>query len=388
MFVVKATGVNEALQVLTRELVKNGTVQQSRNGPALTLNEPVAVVYETTRYKILTLSTRHEDPTFHVMDALWMLAGRDDVRFLKFFNKRISDYSDDGLRFNGAYGHRIGGVLGYQEDNQLMKVINYLQADFNTRQAVLQIWRQSDLDRISKDKPCNMSVVFKSRKAVSGEVKLDMTVFNRSNDLVWGLCGSNVVQFSMLFELVCSATGYTMGKYTHVTNCLHAYTSGAAGAAWERVRNAKPEDWYSLHPANLLGRQDSYEPSFMYTPVTDDTNTIEDFTYDCALFFAMFDRIQLQYDIKGIGKLPYVKTDFKTAFFKHVVIPMFNLRYMRKVWGEFGLDGFERYRCQTMFSGNNLIVYDKNWSIPVARYYERTAPDFYYKVYHNEPASG
>ena len=45
--------------------------------------------------------------------------------------------------------------------------------------------------------PCNTAIYFKVR-----EGKLNMTVSNRSNDVIWGTFGANVVHMSILQEYV------------------------------------------------------------------------------------------------------------------------------------------------------------------------------------------
>jgi hypothetical protein len=50
-----------------------------------------------------------------------------------------------------------------------------------------------------------------------------MTVYNRSNDLVWGMFGSNVVHFSMLLEFIAISVGVSIGTYTQVSCNPHIY---------------------------------------------------------------------------------------------------------------------------------------------------------------------
>lgn len=61
---------------------------------------------------------------------------------------------------------------------------------------------------------------------------LNMTVVNRSNDLVWGALGANVVHFSFLQEYLAACIGCEVGVYNQFTNNLHVYTE-----RW------KPQEW-------------------------------------------------------------------------------------------------------------------------------------------------
>lgn len=145
-----------------------------------------------------------------------MLAGRQDVEFLRQFNSKIGQFSDDDRIFNAAYGYRWRHHFGH---DQLIEVVEMLRADPNTRQAVIQIWDHHDLVKPTKDKACNTQVIFDTRNH-----RLNMTVFNRSNDIWWGAYGANAVHFSVLQEFVAIATGFKVGMYRQVSNNFHLYT--------------------------------------------------------------------------------------------------------------------------------------------------------------------
>jgi hypothetical protein len=77
-----------------------------------------------------------------------------------------------------------------------------------------------DLDKPgARDLPCNTQIYF--QRDVVG--KLDMMVTNRSNDLLWGMLGANVVHFSMLQEYMAARIGCEVGRYWQVSFNLHAY---------------------------------------------------------------------------------------------------------------------------------------------------------------------
>jgi hypothetical protein len=85
------------------------------------------------------------------------------------------------------------------------------------------MWDQEvdGVGRNSKDLPCNTHAYF--ARDVGG--RLDMTVCNRSNDLVWGALGANAVHFSFLLEYMAAKIGCPVGKYYQFTNNLHGYLS-------------------------------------------------------------------------------------------------------------------------------------------------------------------
>jgi hypothetical protein len=95
-----------------------------------------------------------------------------------------------------------------------------LKENPDSRRIVLNMWSaQYDLGRDRKDLPCNTNIYF---RVTDG--KLNMTVCNRSNDLVWGMLGANVVHMTLLQEFIAAAAGLDLGNYTVMTNNLHLYT--------------------------------------------------------------------------------------------------------------------------------------------------------------------
>lgn len=224
----------EALQMLKRD----GISRPSRNGPVLQYPVPVATVYSHPQERVMFHDWRDANPFFHFYESLWMLAGRKDIAPLTRYVGRIKDYSDDGNTFNAAYGHRwrqaslgVSYPQGHLVDgkgpvvfarDQLGTIIAMLAANREDRRQVLQIWEHSqDLGTKTNDAACNLTVTFQSDPR-DNDI-LNMVVFNRSNDIIWGCYGANAVHFSMLMEYVAAFSGMKMGTYTQISVNWHAY---------------------------------------------------------------------------------------------------------------------------------------------------------------------
>lgn len=192
-------------------------VYNTRNGRVIRSPGIFVTNYLKPSNKVLFDPQRNANPFFHFFESLWMLAGRNDVEFLEQFSKNIASYTDDGKTFNAAYGHRWRNYFGF---DQLKSVIELLKKDPTTRQAILQLWSADDLNKPTRDKACNTLVKFELDEKTQD---LNMTVFNRSNDMYWGTYGANVVQFSTLLEYVAASTGYRVGFYQQVSANTHLY---------------------------------------------------------------------------------------------------------------------------------------------------------------------
>lgn len=222
MFRFTVENVREALPRGIMLLLRHGEVQDSRNGPVIAYPEgPVATIYRSPAQRVLLSPVRNANPFFHLVEAMWMLAGREDAAPLDFYIK------DFGTRFGykgvitDGYGYRWRHHWGF---DQLDEVIKLIKADPTTRRAVLTMWDPEDLTT-TLAKPCNLQVMFRIRYGC-----LDMTVSNRSNDILWGAYGANAVHLSFLQEYVASKVGVGVGQYTQFTNDFHMYVD-----VWERL---------------------------------------------------------------------------------------------------------------------------------------------------------
>ena len=286
--------VSEALYVGLMFLKDQGIWQDSRSGRVIEASTPIMTVYKRPEERVLFYPIRDANPFFHLFEALWMLAGRDDLEFVSRFNSHMKEFSDDGISLHGAYGYRW---KEYFSKDQLNLVVSHLKQDPNSRRAVLQMWSVSDLQKIvdeptCKDVPCNTQVYFKIRDG-----RLQMTVTCRSNDIIWGTYGANAVHFSILQEYIAARVGVAMGTYYHLSDSYHAY---------EKVfhktckileqKNTGDTLWYDSYLGWNKGMHYSPEPLFTVPKRIDE-------------------------DLQKFMRAPFHST-YENLFFKQTVVPM------------------------------------------------------------------
>lgn len=156
---------------------------------------------------ILTNPIRKINRAFSIAEWLWMMSGRNDVKMLEFYNPKIKDYSSNGKIFNGAYGPRIKDQFDY--------VIGCFEKDINTRQAVLQIWKENP--KTDRDIPCTLSFQF-----IHEDGKLNMCTTMRSNDAWLGL-PYDFYNFTMIQNYLAFKLGLEIGSYSHFVGSMHLY---------------------------------------------------------------------------------------------------------------------------------------------------------------------
>lgn len=269
-----------------------GVEEQSRNGPVLTIQEPVVLTIKIPTRRVIFDPFRDANPFFHLMEAIWMMAGSNDVRFVEQFNKKYREYAENGADYvHAAYGHRwrkafsrITSVAGHPKIStvdQVKEVIELLKKDPTSRRAVLGMWDPGSDLVPHNDLPCNTHIYF---RIVNGA--LEMTVCNRSNDFVWGMLGANVVHMTILQELVAHGAGVPIGHYRVMTNNLHIY---------------KGLDKFG-GIINTVAEYNPYLEQMFPLPLLAEKETVDGFLNDCEEF------------IEGRGTA--------SLWFKHVAWPM------------------------------------------------------------------
>lgn len=135
---------------------------------------------------VVTIPSRKMGYSFLPAEAHWILSGGNGTDIIKYA-PHIGRFSDDGYRFQGAYGPRVTEQLRY--------VCETLNEDADTRQAVINIWRENP--RHSKDIPCTISLQFFIRKNKEGYPMLNCVANMRSSD-IWLGWVYDVFNFSMI----------------------------------------------------------------------------------------------------------------------------------------------------------------------------------------------
>lgn len=308
--IIQAANVNMALPMGIEYLKNHGIVEQSRNGAVLVAPGPVVTEYLYPMERVLFDPLRDANPFFHLLESLWMLAGRNDVKFPAHYAANIASFSDDGVTIAGAYGERWRERFG---TNQLTKIIEELKRNPQSRRCVLSMWdpygcpkqaflADPDQPRYEddlylamnggKDVPCNTHIYFDT---IGGG--LNMTVCCRSNDMVWGAYGANVVHFSFLHEFVARSANLQQGVYRQFSNNFHAYIERP-----DTVRLFDREN-YAVNPYDVVGCGGT-----SYPLMSTDQQTWE---LDLHNFFDSWDKGHLGFGVA-----------YRDPFFKDVVLPL------------------------------------------------------------------
>lgn len=215
--------IDTALPQLADKIMHEGAEVGSRLGERTmeVLHEQI-VLMEPWRREVL-VKDRNANIVAQIAETMWVLAGRNDVEFLGHYLPRAADFSDDGKTWRGGYGPRLRAwedlSTTYNETvDQIKHVVDVLTNDRLSRRAVAAIYDPAIDTLPGKDIPCNDFLSFINRNG-----RLDLSVFVRSNDLVWGWSGINAFEWSALQEIVAGLLGVNVGHLVFNTTSLHIY---------------------------------------------------------------------------------------------------------------------------------------------------------------------
>jgi thymidylate synthase len=302
MHVITARSVNDAYYQGMKLLQDKGYFVDTRNGKAISMPIPVTTHYLNPRRRVITWASREANPYFHLYEALWMLAGCQAVSQLAYFNKRMAEFSDDGITLPASYGWRWRHFF---DVDQIEATIQNIIKNPNDRRLVIGMFdpgRDVLTQRETKDVPCNVIIKF---RVIHGS--LDMMVFNRSNDIIWGAYGANAVHMSILQEYIAHASNLHVGEYWQISSDFHAYLP----IFDDKIEGLRKEEHPELHleTAPLFAKGDKEER--------------KQFDYDLGIVKA--------YKSDCLHEQDGLLLEFRSPFFKTVVLPMLrSYHYIKK----------------------------------------------------------
>ena len=195
-----------------RHLLTSGQAIKPSRGPAV---EITAAVLHLTNPRARLSRTESRGRLFSALgEFLWYLAKTDSLAFIRYYIPDYKKSSDDGKTIHGAYGPRLfkdGGV------DQVANIIAMLRDRPDSRRAVIQLFKSTDIPYAYKDVPCTCSLQFLLRGG-----QLHLVAAMRSNDIFLGL-PHDIFAFTMLQELIACSVGAEVGQYHHMVGSLHLY---------------------------------------------------------------------------------------------------------------------------------------------------------------------
>lgn len=164
------------------------------------------------------LPTRRTNPVFNLAEALWFVAGRDDLDMITYYAPKMRAYSANGTTIDGsAYGTRL-----FQHNPDLdgqsafHSTLNLIRSDLDTKRAVLPIFGPQEVgQRDHPDISCTIALQLLHRAG-----QLHAICYMRAND-AWSGLVSDVYSATFIQELAATILSLDLGGYTHHVGSMH-----------------------------------------------------------------------------------------------------------------------------------------------------------------------
>jgi len=229
--------INNVYRYLLSEALKIGVPRCSRGLKHRELwPAPTVVKLPAGKSGLITLAARRLNYAFHVVEKLSYLSGAGFYpRVICHYNKNYGNFISQIKTDPSAYGPRIS--------QQLQHVYNLLRDDPHTRQAVISVYGfRDDMLTSTTSVPCTLNLHF----MMSPAHQLDLIVYMRSNDLMWGF-PYDVAAFKFLQDVMARWLSVKSGAYTHVATSMHLYENMVDKArvviADDRITKLDPPQW-------------------------------------------------------------------------------------------------------------------------------------------------
>lgn len=189
---------------------------------------------------VLSFLSRKLSYKFMCAEAWWILSGGYRLDAHPLIEKNWKKYSDDGITTSGAYGPKIVPQIPY--------IVNLLNSDPTSRQAVINIWRENP--EPAKDIACTTSTQFILREGV-----LHLIHTMRSSD-IWLGYPYDIFNFTMLAAYIALHLNVRprLGVLIFTAGSQHLYK----------------DNYIKFSEARMKRRQWKYEPLKLYEFKTPD----------------------------------------------------------------------------------------------------------------------
>jgi thymidylate synthase len=244
MFTAEFDGINSFLVGMSKTLLENRKLRITRGQRCWELPGPVIIKFNNPLSRLVTVSDRNWNMFLPYAESLWLALGRNDLNLVKYYLPKMEEFSDDRQYMRGGYGPRLrcfnGNSFDYKrawennevifqnkEVDQFYYIIKCFERDPFTRQAIISIgdppkdcFDENNILKQTKDLPCTRLLQFMRN---SEDNKLNLTVYMRSNDFIWGASAVNIFNYTYIQEYFAHILGLEVGVYYHVANNFHYY---------------------------------------------------------------------------------------------------------------------------------------------------------------------
>ena len=207
--------LNKTLFSIVSDVMERGNDVEARGTKQKEITFYKCVIEDPTDL-LITYPDRKFNPDYATTEWLWYLSQHKNTQNIGKMAKIWDMIKDENGECESNYGEYL------IPSGQWSWVINELITDPDSRRATIAINQPYHKGKNPKDIPCTQYIQFFIRNG-----KLDMGVYLRSNDVIYGFC-NDIFTFSLFQQLMCNdlkhlGVDVELGEYHHHAGSMHIY---------------------------------------------------------------------------------------------------------------------------------------------------------------------
>jgi thymidylate synthase len=230
----RPTGEAQYLALLT-EIMEGGARRGDRTGAGTLSVFGRQMRFDLAAgFPLLTTKTVHFKSI--VLELIWFLAGRTNVRWLQERGCSIWDeWADEAGELGPVYGKqwRSWAAPEGQAIDQIAAVTASIRADPTSRRHIVSAWNPADLEAMALP-PCHCLFQFHV-----ADGRLSCQLYQRSADVFLGV-PFNIASYALLTHLMAAVTDLEPGEFIHTLGDAHLYLNHLDQAARQLARAPYP----------------------------------------------------------------------------------------------------------------------------------------------------
>ena len=171
-----------------------------------------------------------------IKEMLWIYQDQSNSLDLLEDKYNVHYWNDWEVGNTRTIGERYGAIV--KKHDIINKILKQLEENPWNRRNIISLWDYQAFEETEGLLPCAFQVMFDVRR-VDGEIYLDATLTQRSNDMLVAH-HINAMQYVALQMMIAKHFGWKVGKFFYYVNNLHIYDNQFEQA--EELLRREPSD--------------------------------------------------------------------------------------------------------------------------------------------------
>lgn len=154
-----------------------------------------------------------------IKEMLWIYQDQSNSLDVLEEKYNVHYWNDWEVGNTRTIGERYGAIV--KKHDTINKILKQLEDNPWNRRNIISLWDYEAFDETDGLLPCAFQVMFDVRR-VDGEIYLDATLTQRSNDMLVAH-HINAMQYVALQMMIAKHFGWKVGKFFYYVNNLHIY---------------------------------------------------------------------------------------------------------------------------------------------------------------------